>query len=156
VAIAVPALAATPKVGKWTGTTAFKLPAPEGIRTVPVYTHFSTIRATNGGRRVKRFGLEHFKLVDCVPREAGPYGGHGFVSHAKPKVRNGKFKFTEKTGNTTNYKLLKVRGRFTSRKRAKGTLSFTVAKPGAKCTTGGRMQWTVRLGSGSSLPSPTK
>lgn len=152
--VGIPALAATPKVGKWSGTTSFTY-SQLGIPTVaPVDTRFSTVRARGGARRVKRFTLGRLKLIDCTPRQAGPYGGGGFVSHATPKVRNGHFHITETTRSGASRYTLKVRGRFTSRGRSKGTLTYMVVKPGVTCTTGGEMHWSATLG--GHPPSTTK
>src|SRR4051812_22285326 len=150
----IPAVAATPKVGKWSGTTAFTY-SQLGIPTVaPVDTRFSTVRPRGGGRRVKRFTLGRLKLIDCTPRDAGPYGGGGFVSHVAPRVRQGRFHFTETVHSGASRYTLKLRGEFASRSRAKGTLTYTVVKPGATCTTGGEMHWTATLG--GHPPSHTK
>jgi hypothetical protein len=149
--VAIPALAVTPKVGKWTGVTKFTFSLFGTTHHVEYDTRFSTVRARGGGRRVERFSLLRYKLIDCTPSGAGPYGSHGFESHLKPKVRNGKFKFTEKQGSKT----LTVRGRFTGTTRARGTLTATFEKPGVKCTTGGKLHWTAESGSGHA-PTHTK
>jgi hypothetical protein len=109
--------------------------------------------------RVKRFRLANpgIRLIDCTPPAFGP-AGIVFVGLLKPKIRDGSFRFTENQQSGTLHQTMKVRGRFTSSKRASGELTFTVTKPGGSCTTGGWMKWTARLGSGGAgaLPSPPK
>lgn len=153
-AVGVAALGATPKKGGWTGTTTVPLVAPSGTINESIDTRFTVSVAKDGSRRVKRFRIGSstgMKLIDCTPPSAGPYGGPGFASKSTAKVKKGKFKLTYTAGNQSNYKTLKVNGTFTKKTRAKGTLTYTVYKPSASCTTG-KVKWKAQRGSGG-LPS---
>ena len=90
-----------------------------------------------GGQRVKGFSLGSFKLDSCTGGEH--FATSGFKATVKPKVTEGKFKFTETIGDKT----LKVTGRFLTKTKAKGTAAFTVSS-GATCATGKR-NWAAEL-----------
>lgn len=132
--VGIPALAATPKVGRWQGAAA----VVGGGVTQQVTVKFSTVRA-NGGRRVKGFSLGSFKAVRCTGVERS-FATSGFKTTVKPKVINGAFKFKE----TIDGKTLKGTGRFTTGTKAKGTVTFTASKPGSTCTTG-KSNWKAKL-----------
>jgi hypothetical protein len=133
--VGIPALAATPKVGKWQGTVSI-----EGAGVIQQVTvKFSTVRTNNGGRRVKGFSLGRLKAVECTGG-ADSYATSGFKTTVKPKVIDGAFKFKETIGGTT----LKGAGRFTKKTRAKGTVTLTASKAGATCTTG-KSNWKAKL-----------
>lgn len=131
--IAIPALAATPKPGKWQGSVPI---VAKGL-TQPVTVKFSTVPAKAGGQRVKGFSLGSFKLDSCTGGEH--FATSGFKATVKPKVTQGKFKFTETIGDKT----LKVTGRFLTKTQASGTAAFTVSS-GATCATGKR-NWAAEL-----------
>ena len=148
ICVGVPALAARPNAGKWTVET----PAYKWYFDYNA-DGFFTIRTKNDLRRVQGFRLPRYRLSRCTPSAAGPFVSRGFKTHVKPKVRKGKFKFSEKHGSTAKkhgstarYKTLKVRGHFTSKTQAKGTFTATIVRPSGKCTSGSKVRWTAKLG----------
>jgi hypothetical protein len=137
--VAIPALAATPRVGKWKGTASIVV-APGAAYVTPVT--FSIFRATDGRKRVKEFTLGSLKATHCTGAEKS-FGTWGFKATVKPRVIDGKFSFKQTTGGGTT-KTLKVTGRFTTRRKAQGTVTLTASKSGSTCTTG-KSYWKAAL-----------
>jgi hypothetical protein len=135
--VGIPALAATPKIGTWKGAT-----SPFVFRGVsqPLDIKFSTVGATSGGQRVKGFSLTGAIKIPCTGGEH--FATEGWKATVKPKVSKGEFKFTQKLQGSG--KELKATGRFTTKTRAKGTVTGTASKPSVTCTTG-KLNWEAEL-----------
>ncbi len=119
--VAASASAAVPEKGKWTGTTSQA--NPDGS-AVPV-----EIKVTHGGENVKRFTIgwnapcdSGFTTLVQATRAEGPVSSRGkFHGKGTYKSTSGNLAGTQYSAQVTS----KVRGRFTGKRRAKGTFRAT-------------------------------
>lgn len=137
--VGIPALAATPTIGKWEGTV--DNPIVLGNHVTDFTAKFSTV-AISGDRRVKGFSMTGHIKIPCTGGEH--FATSGWTATVKPKVTDGKFKFTQTSQPPSNGKKLMVTGRFTTKTRAQGTFIGTASAGSITCTTG-KLYWKAKL-----------
>jgi hypothetical protein len=136
--VAIPALGATPKTGDWSG----KARESNGDHNGDL--QFSTIR---NGKHVRGFVLQQFGFgcFDAAGHPSGGGGGMTTTTALKPKVKKGKFHFTETTVSGDDLDTVKARGHFTSKTRAEGTVSWKEPQDEGRVCKTGKLHWNAKL-----------